>query len=353
MIEGCVDEMYLAMNDALSLPFSQSSNFLYQLIFSDISDKLTSTILWIPDAYFHQLNPEILVSRIPDDSGTDFSKLAYLLHDYEFIVNHSVVLTQEWYDYIDKDKATYPMLGISPFSQTHNENACIENDKKLIRLPWSEKALSELNNQYKGHFLVGQEATKSEVLTYLSNSNILHFGTHAITNNEEPLRSGLVLACDQEDPSWEARNLSAAELYGIPLNAKLAVLTACQTGKGKFESGEGVISLARAFNFAGCPSLLMTLWSVDDRASSEIVLDFYHNLRQQLTISNSLHSAKKEYLRKHSGDLANPVYWAGMVMIGENQVVLMEAKSSLFSFGPAIGIAAVLVLIVLLFFRKK
>jgi CHAT domain-containing protein len=354
MIEGCVDEMYQAMNDAQSQQFSESSNFLYKLIFGDIADQLNSTIFWIPDAYMHQLNPEILVKEVPkNSSGIDFSQLAYLLHDFEFIVNHSVVLTQEWYDYLDKDKAIYPMLGISPFSKAKSDEACVEKDRKLIRLPWSEKAIHELDNQYKGNFLVGQDATKSEVLTYLSKSNILHFGTHAITNNEEPLHSGLVLACDKDDPSWEARNLSAAELYGISLNAKLAVLTACQTGKGKFESGEGVISLARAFNFAGCPSLLMTLWSVDDRASSWIVLDFYQNLRQQLTISNSLHSAKKEYLRKHSGDLANPVYWGGMVMIGENQVVLMETKSSLFSYGPLIGIAVILVLLFLLFARKK
>lgn len=354
MMEGCVDEMYQSMNDARIQSFSQSSNFLYTLLFDDILDQLTPTILWIPDAYFHQLNPEILVRELPnEDSGIDFSDLAYLLHDFEFIVNHSVVLTQEWYDYVDEPKAAYPLLAISPFSEIQKDKGCIDRDKKLIRLPWSEKALNKLNSQFKGNFLIGEQATKPEVLAYLSHSNILHFGTHAITNNEEPLRSGLVLACNQEDPSWEARNLSAAELYGIPLNAKLAVLTACQTGKGKFESGEGVISLARAFNFGGCPSLLMTLWSVDDRASSEIVLDFYQNLRQQLTISNALHSAKKEYLRNHTGDLANPVYWGGMVMIGENQIVLMEAKSSFFSYGPAIGVAAVILLLLLVFFRKK
>lgn len=355
MIDGCIDEMYLAMNNSKSKEFAQASYFLYNVLFGDISEHLLSDIYWIPDAYLHQLNPEILIRELPGNfQNSGFKELLYLLHDYDFIVNHSVILTLEWHHYTRKEKARYQMLGISPFSKTQDDKACTFNDHRLIRLPWSEKAINELSNQFMGNFLSGNQATKAATLPYLSHSNILHFGTHAITNNDEPLRSGLVLACDQDDPSWEARNLSAAELYGIPLNAKLAVLTACQTGKGKFESGEGVISLARAFNFAGCPSLLMTLWSVDDRATSEIALQFYQNLRQQLTISNSLRAAKKEYLRQHTGDLTNPVYWAGMVMIGQNQIVLMETKSSLISYGPGI-VAGIAVLLIALFFlsRKK
>ncbi|MEZ4949999.1 MAG: CHAT domain-containing protein [Saprospiraceae bacterium] len=91
---------------------------------------------------------------------------------------------------------------------------------------------------------------------------MLYFGTHAIADAEDPLRSKLVLAKDFEG---EDGYLHAYELLGLPIEADLAVLNACESGLGNIQKGEGMISLSYSLQFAGCPSTVMSLWKVDEK----------------------------------------------------------------------------------------
>ena len=110
------------------------------------------------------------------------------------------------------------------------------------------------------------------------------------------------------------------EIYGMRLNGHLAVLSACSTGSGKLQKGEGVISLARAFMMAGIPSIMMTLWDVEDLSSGYILPRFYYLYSHGFRKDEALRTAKINYLKSVNVEIeAHPVFWSGFVLYGNNK----------------------------------
>jgi hypothetical protein len=97
---------------------------------------------------------------------------------------------------------------------------------------------------------------------------------------------------------------------------KLMIISACETGKGEWVNNEGVISLARAFTYAGCSSVVNSLWKADDQATAAILKKFHFYLQQGLTKSRALQKAKLDYLQTNT-IYKNPGYWSGLVLIGD------------------------------------
>ncbi len=112
--------------------------------------------------------------------------------------------------------------------------------------------------------------------------------------------------------------LRAADLYGMELNAQMAVLSACNTGNGIIERGEGVRSLARAFAAAGCPSLVASLWNASDASTKDILVSFYKNLEKGMTKAEAMRQAKLSYLESAPPTYQAPYYWSHLSVIGES-----------------------------------
>jgi CHAT domain-containing protein len=145
----------------------------------------------------------------------------------------------------------------------------------------------------------------------LERFRVLHFATHGLLDERHPSRSGLLLAADAGTDGL----LTSREIYRLKLRSDLVVLSACQTGRGKILSGEGVQGLARAFFHAGARSIVATLWNVDDRWSETLMTTFYTRLAGGETRSEALTHAKRDLLAERPG-LA-PRSWAGFVLIGD------------------------------------
>ena len=134
----------------------------------------------------------------------------------------------------------------------------------------------------------------------------------------------------------------------MKLNCRMTVLSSCNSGNGKLQRGEGVMSLARGFVYAGCPSIIMTLWSVEDKSGVELMIDFYKNLLKGKTKSESLRDSKIDFI-KHSDQLkAHPYFWSGYVVIGDNEPLFSNKLHILI-----IGIALIIFLFVGLIILKK
>jgi CHAT domain-containing protein len=127
--------------------------------------------------------------------------------------------------------------------------------------------------------------------------------------------SKLVFSSPQKN-SGEDGFLNTYEIYNMKLKARLAVLSACETGSGKLQKGEGVMSLARGFIFAGCPSIVMTLWQVEDKSGAEIMRNFYSYLSKGKRKDEALQMAKLKHLELSDPLTAHPHYWLGYVNIG-------------------------------------
>jgi len=150
----------------------------------------------------------------------------------------------------------------------------------------------------------------------LSDYRIIHFASHALIDTKHPELSGIVLSLVDERGQPRDGFLRAHEIYNLRLPAELVVLNACRTGLGKEVRGEGLIGLTRGFMYAGAARVLVSLWSIDDRASAELMKRMYKKMlgRERLSPAAALRAAQVELWRKGS---TSPYYWAGFSLQGE------------------------------------
>jgi CHAT domain-containing protein len=141
---------------------------------------------------------------------------------------------------------------------------------------------------------------------------MVHFSTHGYLNEARPKFSGLVLSLPRSELQEDGL-LSAYEIFNLKLNADLVVLSACETGLGKEVKGEGLMSLTRAFMYAGTPSVVVSLWNVNDQSAADLMIRFYRNLQTGMTKGEALRQAQLETIR----DNGFPFFWAPFVLIGK------------------------------------
>ena len=321
--------------------------FLYKHLWQPLVPFLNNRVIVIPDGPSHYLSFETLLTK-PSDPQEPFSEWDWLLKSY--IVHYRHTLPGQESSSVVSNTS---ILGVAPgFSEELKETyrRALSSPTELdtlftswTRTPWSLQFVESLAN--RGRALTLQTASESNFQQYAPQAGILHFGTHAKLEDSDPLLSFLALT--PEPGKQEDGYLYAYELYNQPLNAQLAVLTACETGLGKYRQGEGVLSLAHAFRYAGCPSVVYSLWSIDDQQSNWLMDRFYQLLWDGLPISEALQQAKLEYIEAHSDQLTSPFYWGGIVLTGDN-ASLPTRRSKL------LWLLVVLpVLVVLFLYRRK
>ena len=196
-------------------------------------------------------------------------------------------------------------------------------DEPLSPLPDAEKEVNTLGRLYGrgSRVLIGQQAREATMKAEAGNYKVLHFATHAILDDRDPLYSHIVLSRAGKDMDEDGL-LEAWELMKLDLNAELAVLSACQTASGRIAAGEGIIGMSWALFVAGTPAAIVSQWKVDSARSSELMIEFHRNLlrkqgagKKSLTKSEALRQAA---LKVYRGSYNHPTYWAGFILIGDD-----------------------------------
>jgi CHAT domain-containing protein len=169
----------------------------------------------------------------------------------------------------------------------------------------------------KADVWVGSDASESNVEERdLRKYQLLHFATHGFLNAERPQFTGIVLSLVGNREGLDGF-LRTDEVFNLRLSSPLVMLSACETGLGREKRGEGVMGLTRAFMYAGAPTVGVTLWSVADKSTSELMADFYKNLlaANAPTTSDAMRNAR---LRMIEGKrYSMPFYWAPFVLVGD------------------------------------
>jgi CHAT domain-containing protein len=215
----------------------------------------------------------------------------------------------------------------SPTCRTERETKIRE---KLIDLPGALTEVALLSDSYQGLFLSGEEANEANFKKNAPKYGILHFAMHGLLNTEQSDFSGLFFSentsCDQDNL------LYSYEIKQQELNAGLVVLSACETGIGKYQRGEGVVSIGRGFMYAGSPSLLMTLWVLNDQSGAYIIQQFYQNLAEGMEKDEAIRQAKITYLKntKDNDPASHPFLWAPFVQLGDYSSIKINTKSNFF-----------------------
>lgn len=239
----------------------------------------------------------------------------YLINQYACTyVNSASLLTELKFKPTDKgDK----LLAFAPVFTKKSKN------NQLQPLPNNTKEASTIASFFRGDVLKGKAANKSNFTTIINDYNIIHLATHAIVDNETPEYSYLAFS---EEDSKESL-LYVNDLYATNINANLVTLSACETGLGKLQKGEGMISLSRAFFYAGASSIAHTLWKVNDNASSQIMEGFYKELANGKPKDEALRNAKLNFIDANSdNNYSHPYYWAGFVISGDTTPLTSSNK---------------------------
>lgn len=162
-----------------------------------------------------------------------------------------------------------------------------------MNLQFAELEAKKIQELYPNStVLLKKEATEEKGKALSPQNDIIHFATHAELSEEDPLSSAILLAKEgKEDGRLEVR-----EIFGMDLHANLVVLSACETGLGKLSSGDELVGLTRAFIYAGTPSVMASLWNVEDSSTAQLMASFYKNLKTMSKVE-ALRQAQLELIR--------------------------------------------------------
>lgn len=188
----------------------------------------------------------------------------------------------------------------------------------LRQLPFSKAEVEQISALYPGRSKVflGSDATEEHAKAIGADTRFIHFAVHGVIDEKMPLNSALILSMPQKEHTGDNGFLQSWELYqNVHWDAELVVLSACETALGPEMEGEGLMGLTRAIHYAGARSVLSSLWSVDDRRTQQLMIEFYRRLQAGEPKDAALRGAQLSLL--HSRGAAAPFYWAAFTLDGD------------------------------------
>ncbi len=313
--------------------FIQESPWLYQNVIAPIRERIkTSNLLIIPDGELNYVSFELLLQSAAKE-GDNFGTLDYMLNDFNILYSYSATLYDESKRLSLERVPQKGFIGLAPefTGEAYNENRVrlIGNDTStaFVPLPDAQKEVLNLADLFKGESFVKTAAQEKLFKSKASEYGIIHVATHTAVNNQNPLFSKLILLADDKEDGL----LNTYELFSMKLNADLVTLSACNSGLGSIDNGRGVMNLSRGFSYAGAANVVMSLWPVPDKSTSEIMTMFYNNLIEGMPKHKALRKAKLDYIRKSPTFNKSPIFWGGFVVLG-NEVKLNQAQLKVAEF---------------------
>ncbi len=301
----------------LSQKYANLGYELYQLLFEPIRTQLTGNqVVILPGGVLGYLPFDALLASSPTDYGS-FDSHDFLINHFQFSYSYSATLHKEMVG----RNASWKKGGFVGFAPSYGGDSLNmrSNDPwraVLGNLKYNMPEAINIQRIMGGKVYLDTAATEQNFLRVAPDAGILHLAVHAKSNDEHGEYS--YLAFFQTADSVENELVFVKDLYSMRIKAALVVLSACETGIGELQRGEGIVSLARGFSYAGAASIVTTLWSIDDFASAEIMALFYENLKAGDSKDGALRQAKLTFLKRRRGsNAAHPLYWAAFIPVGD------------------------------------
>ena len=273
----------------------------------------------IPDGILGYIPFETLLDSYPL-STSSYKSFPYLIQSYDITYNYSATL---WIQ--GQQKAGMGNLSYGGFAPSYADTLDVffPSRKEEIQgvpmgafseLRYNQLEVAYVANLMEGVSFLGPEATESRFKDEIKEVSVVHLAMHGFYNEEDPFHSGLAFSSDGD--SINDGFLYAHELYGMDLDLDLAVLSACYSGVGSLARGEGIMSLSRAFTYAGCPNIIASYWQADDKGTQDLMLNFFQGFKNGEPTAQALRKAKLSLLQAASEMEAHPSHWAAWVLIG-------------------------------------
>jgi len=328
--------------------YTETAQQLYQILIAPAQPYLKGIehLIIVPDGLLGHIPFEVLLVDKPKKTTPDYKGLNYLLRNYRISYTYSGTLLRENSNNTQKE-GNGKLLGIAanyPKKQAQQGgNPVVSGDvrqqklrKTLSDLPAAKEEVERLAKVWDGKFLYGADANEARFKSEAEKYSIIHLAMHGLLDKRKPILSSLVFSNNED--TLQDNFLEAYEITHLRLHADLVVLSACETGYGKFEQGEGILSLARSFMYAGVPSLVVSLWKVNDMSTAILMGLFYEELAKGKTKSEALQQAKLHYLDEASGMAAHPAFWSPFIQLGDDRAVRVARSGNWSWWLAGIGI---------------
>lgn len=299
---------------------NKSAGHLYDLLVRP-AERLTqgrSKLIIVPDRVLWELPFQAL----KHNSGS------YFIENHSLLYAPSLAVLNEMYG--RDEKPTSGVTGSGSLLALGNPDlaASVTNTAKAVRRNQGIQALPEAETEVKtiarlygttSKVFVGPAAREALAKSEMPKCDVLHFATHGLLDDGNPMYSRIVLSRDETDK--EDGLLEAREIMALDLKARIAVLSACDTARGHVSAGEGVIGMSWAFFIAGCPTTVVSQWRVNSASTSQLMIEFHRNLlagssptRSRWWKADAMRKAMLSLLKNPK--YKDPYYWAGFVVIG-------------------------------------
>ncbi|MEL6252552.1 MAG: CHAT domain-containing protein [Bacteroidota bacterium] len=333
-------------NTAFKEYYAGKAHELYQTLVEPLLDSLkaiphqeTSQLIIVPDGKLGYLPWDALLTEMPSDVH-DYRNYPLLLKKFSIRQAYSATLMKLLEEKEMEEKSL--MAAFAPAYMTKSQLAQIlksgggeicgpPDEERFEELSQSSQELDEILTHIKGARFDTLNASETRFKEIANDFRILHLTMHGFTDDCDPMYSGLVFTprsmleaagiSDTTNPTNEGI-LHAYEIYNMRLNAELVVMSACQTGLGKIQAGEGIMSLARAFAHAGSPNTVMSLWQVQESSTRKLMENFYEYLDAGKGKDEALRLAKLDFI--NGNGIAHPFYWAGFTLIGDDKPIVED-----------------------------
>lgn len=306
--------------------YTSLGNKLYNKL---IGEQANKNIVIVPDGLFSFLPFDALITE--EAAISNFDKMAYLIKKHAISFAYSATILMHETKTSQKTKSSF--IGFFPIFENNHRNLSVLN----FTLQEAESIKKDVN----GTILLKSNASKNTFEKLASNYSIIHLSTHATSG-------------DYFTPpaiEFYDETLYLPEIYGYNLQTDLLVLSACETGLGTLRKGEGAMSLARGFSYAGVKNLIVSLWQVNDKSTEKIMSGFYGKYSENRNKAEALRLSKLAYLNDENiaSSKKSPYYWASFVYIGETEL----ADNNTFNFGWLLIMAAVLIVWYFLYKKRQ
>ena len=305
----------------------------------ELSKSNLKRLLIVPDGNLSYIPFESLLTIQVGQQIRDYSNLPYLLNDYavSYSPSVSIMLASQ-----NSNNSNHRYLGFAP---NYADEVYSDVRQKLSSLQYNEPEVEFAADLFNGKSWTGSSVTEETLKSNVSNAGILHLAMHGEVEDEHPLLSKLFFNNSSENDGI----LHTYEIYNMTIPAQLVILSACNTAKGKWLRGEGILSLERAFQYAGSNSLVSTLWTVDDAASAKLTQAFLQNIKDGQTKDIALQQAKLQYIQNATSENLHPFYWSSFKLTGNTKPLEGSSLNNYLYFG--LGMCA-LIFFAVVYFRK-
>jgi CHAT domain-containing protein/tetratricopeptide (TPR) repeat protein len=305
-------------NDYHSVGYS-----LFKILIEPVREYFISDRLIIsPDNLLSYLPFETIPVTIKEEEKISYKDVDFLMDNYDISYTYSATFHAE------NSKRNYRSSSNTiAFAPDYSQSVNIQNIFQLRQqegnileeIPFAREEARYVSDLLSGTLVDGSNAKESFFKQVAGNYDIIHLAMHTVLDDDKPMKSTLIFSPDSS--AGNDRFLETYEIYGIPLKARMVVLSSCNTGSGKLYSGEGILSLARGFIYSGSESVIMSMWEIEDRAGTEIVKLYYDYLKKGYTKSMALRKARSSFLKNADQLRAHPYFWSTLVVYGDNSAI--------------------------------